>query len=153
MKKQTEIAKKVMAIQYLWKRLVFAAQMASGLDKETVVNGRILGYLEMNADKDIFQKDIERETSLTKSAVSNILSMMERKGYIRRDNVSYDARLKKITLTPHGREVHDQLVREIDRCDANFVKDISSEEQEALLSTLSKICRNMKEMEEEFKHD
>lgn len=153
MKRKTEIAKKVMAIQYLWKRLVFAAQMASGLDKETVVNGRILGFLEANAEKEIFQKDIEHETSLTKSAVSNILSMMERKGYILREAVAYDARLKKISLTEHGREVHATLVREIDRVDGNFIKGIEPEEQKALLETLSKICRNMKEMEEEFKHD
>ena len=32
----------------------------------------------------VFQRDIEREFSITRSTVTNILQLMERKGYIQR---------------------------------------------------------------------
>lgn len=42
----------------------------------------------------IFQKDLETEFCIGRSTVTNILNLMEKKGFVRRESVSYDARLK-----------------------------------------------------------
>ena len=66
-----------------------------GVDELTAMHGWILGYLCRNEHKDIFQKDIEAEFKICRSTVTNILKLMEKKGYIKRESVPYDARLKK----------------------------------------------------------
>ena len=72
---------------------------AQSEDEVTRKNGWIIGYLADNRDKDIFQKDIENKFSIRRSTVSGILQLMEKKGYVKREGVAYDARLKKLTLT------------------------------------------------------
>ena len=56
-------------------------------------------HLYRHREEQVFQRDIEREFSITRSTVTNILQLMERKGYIERRSVPQDARLKKLVLT------------------------------------------------------
>ena len=76
-------------------RNLMAAARERGVDELTAMHGWILGYLCRNEHKDIFQKDIEAEFKICRSTVTNILKLMEKKGYIKRESVPYDARLKK----------------------------------------------------------
>ena len=57
-------------------------------------NGYIISYLCENKDKNIFQRDIEREFDLSRSTVSTILKQLESEGLIERKSVIIDARLK-----------------------------------------------------------
>lgn len=61
-------------------------------------NGYIISYLCENEDKNIFQRDIEREFDLSRSTVSTILKELEKEGLIERKSVIIDARLKKSYL-------------------------------------------------------
>ena len=47
-------------------------------------NGYIISYLCENEDKNIFQRDIEREFDLSRSTVSTILKELEKDGLINR---------------------------------------------------------------------
>ena len=55
---------------------------ANGVEAVTPMHGWIMEYLYRNSDTPVFQRDIEREFSITRSTVTNILQLMERKGYI-----------------------------------------------------------------------
>lgn len=57
-------------------------------------------------DRNIFQKDIEQEFSISRATVSNLVQLVEKKGYISREAISEDARLKKLVLTNKGIEAH-----------------------------------------------
>lgn len=153
MKKQTEISKLMHHITHRWHRLVWAEQMKSGIDQNTICNGRILDYVERNEGKNIFQKDIERDTGLTKSAISNILSDMEKRGYVKRLSVEGDARLKKIVITELGREINHTMRKTFDNVDSKSLRGLEADEQDELIRLLTKINNNMKAMEEEIKHD
>ena len=59
-------------------------------------NGYIISYLCENEDKNIFQRDIEREFDLSRSTVSTILKELEKEGLIERKSVIIDVRLKKV---------------------------------------------------------
>ena len=72
---------------------------ANGVEQTTPMHGWIIEYLYRHRDEPVFQRDIEREFSITRSTVTNILQLMERKGYIRRQSVPQDARLKQLVLT------------------------------------------------------
>ena len=71
----------------------------NGVEAVTPMHGWIMEYLYRNSDTPVFQRDIEREFSITRSTVTNILQLMERKGYIARQSVAQDARLKQLVLT------------------------------------------------------
>ena len=66
----------------------------NGVEAVTPMHGWIMEYLYRHAETPVFQRDIEREFSITRSTVTNILQLMERKGYIARQSVAQDARLK-----------------------------------------------------------
>ena len=48
---------------------------------------------------DVYQKDIEEEFRIRKSTVTGILKLLEKNGFIRRESVPQDARLKRIVPT------------------------------------------------------
>ena len=111
-------------------RNLMAAARERGVDELTAMHGWILGYLCRNEHKDIFQKDIEAEFKICRSTVTNILKLMEKKGYIKRESVPYDARLKKLVLTDTGRELHEKTKDMIDMLEEQTVAGISKEDLE-----------------------
>ena len=67
----------------------------AGFDEVTVMHGHILGYLSRHKDVDVYQKDIGEEFGIGKSSVTNILQLMERKGYLVCRTDDNDGRCKK----------------------------------------------------------
>ena len=78
----------------------------TGLEPITGTQAFIIDYL-YTAEKrgvDIFQRDIERQFGIGRSATSGMLQLMEKNGMIRRTSVPQDARLR-VASTPPRREV------------------------------------------------
>ena len=119
----------------------YAAQ--NGVDELTIMHGWIIGYLYDNRDKEIFQKDIEAKFSIARSTVTGILKLMEKKGYIIRESVPYDARLKKLTLTELGVEMNRRARHSIDTMDAEITSCFSKEEQEEFLRLAKKLKKSL----------
>ena len=74
-------------------------------DDITNINSWIIRYIDKNSNKNIYQKDLEKEFSITRSTASKVVNLMEKKGYIKRESVEGDARLKKLTLTDKAKDV------------------------------------------------
>ena len=79
------------------------------LDFLTSGNGRIIGYLCEKKNEDVFQKDLEVQFGITRSTASKVVNLMVEKGYIVRERVPGDARLKKLVLTPKAEVVAEFL--------------------------------------------
>ena len=77
---------------------------AEGLDEVTLMHGWVMRYLYENRDRVICQKDIEHTFDIRRSTVTNIIQLMEKKGYVERRSVPGDARLKCVSLTAKGEE-------------------------------------------------
>lgn len=114
-----------------------------GLDEVTITNGRFLGYLYYRKDQDVFQKDLENEFHINRSSVATILKLMEKKGYIERTSIKNDARLKKVTITKLGEEMHLKAVQCIEKMEETIEATLSYEEQEQLLSLFEKINKGL----------
>ena len=112
-------------------------------DELTGKNGWIIGYIAENKDKEIFQKDIENYFVIRRSTVSGILKLMEKKGYIIREGVSYDARLKKLTLTEKAWDYVSKTMEKVDEHEEKLRSGLSDEELDAFLRTLDKIKHNL----------
>ena len=99
----------------------------------------ILSYLFWHRDEPVYQRDIEREFSITRSTVTNILQLMERKGYIERRSVPQDARLKQLVLTEEGICFHEKTMLCFHQTDDYVAGLLTAEENTELLRLLNKL--------------
>ncbi len=99
----------------------------------------ILTYLARNSHRDIFQKDIEEEFDIRRSSVSSILTHLEEKGYVSRQSVDYDARLKKLIITKTGLAAVSKMHSVIVDFEKSVEKVLSPEEIDTLFAILDKL--------------
>ena len=111
----------------------------NGVEQATPMHGWIIEYLYRHRDAAVFQRDIEREFSITRSTVTNILQLMERKGYITRQSVEQDARLKQLVLTEKGRQFHENTMLALHQTDEYVAGLLTEEENTELLRLLNKL--------------
>ena len=104
----------------------------------------ILSYLFWHRDEPVYQRDIEREFSITRSTVTNILQLMERKGYIARRSGEQDARLKQLVLTEKGRQFHENTMLALHQTDEYVAGLLTEEENTELLRLLNKLYLGLK---------
>lgn len=63
--------------------------------------GLILIYLCEN-DEEVYQKDIEKYFNIRRSTATGLLNSLEKNGYITKEPVENDKRMKKIKATEHA---------------------------------------------------
>ncbi|MGN0369728.1 MAG: MarR family winged helix-turn-helix transcriptional regulator [Butyrivibrio sp.] len=144
MNKEDSICFAFKKINNLIMRNIKASLALAGFDEVTVMHGWIMGYLYEHHNRKIYQKDIENTFSIAKSTVTNVLKLMEQKGYLTRVTDKEDARLKQISLTPKGIEVHKETIKVIDRLHEVYEQGITEEERECFYRIVDKIKTNIK---------
>ena len=102
----------------------------NGVEDVTAMHGWILAYLYNCRDREVFQRDIERAFSITRSTVTNILQLMEKKGYIRRMSVPQD---------DAGALAHQQIMLSLRQTDQYISGLLTEEENAELLRLLNKL--------------
>ena len=115
------------------------------VEQATPMHGWIIGYLYRHRDTPVFQRDIEKAFSISRSSVTVTLQLMEKNGLIRRESVAQDARLKRIVLTQKARDLHRQIEADILAFESNLARGISEEEQEVFLRVAKKMQENLRE--------
>lgn len=108
----------------------------------TGAEGRVLNYL-LAQDSAQFQKDVEEEFDLRSSTASEMLKSMERKGFIERQPIAEDARMKKIVITPLGLSFQKQVQTDLSSMDARITKGISEEELENFFRVAQIMLENL----------
>lgn len=126
-----------------FKRRFLKEGMEAGIDEVTIMHGWIMGYLEHNTHRDIYQKTIEADFSMGKSTVTSVLKLMEQKGYIKREAVEGDARLKKIVLTEEGKQMSGLCRNTLHQIDTNMLVGIPVEEIDIFFSVADRITKNL----------
>ena len=116
----------------------------NGVEQATPMHGWIIEYLYRHRDAAVFQRDIEREFSITRSTVTNILQLMERKGYIERRSVPQEAQLKQLVLTEEGIRFHENTIRSFHQTDDYVAGLLTEEENTELLRLLNKLYLGLK---------
>ncbi len=113
------------------------------IEKITGTHGWALGFFFQNRHRDVFQKDFEQEFNIRRSTASNILALIEKNGLIKREPVPYDARLKKITLTPKALDVQCVVDKAFEKLEDTIKEDITQEELEVFFRVIDKINSNL----------
>jgi len=137
------IGSELWSLHNLIRRYFDFATHRSEIESITGNNGRIIHYLAENADKDIYQKNLERQFSITRSTTSKVLRLMEQKGLITRQAVEHDARLKKITLTDKAWEMRKIMSGDKDKMEQTLTRGFSGEEIKTLYSYIQRMKDNI----------
>lgn len=95
------------------------------------------------ATQDLFQKDLEATLDVRRSTISSVLGLLEKKGYVRRESVCSDARLKKLTLTPSGEAIYLELKACLTAAEAEDFQLFSDEEKATLFQLLERLSASI----------
>lgn len=95
--------------------------------------------------KRFIKKDVEAQFSIGRSTTTNILQCMEKKGYIQREAVERDARLKQLVITEKGAACHRAIHETIEAMDAETMKGISEEDLDTFFRVAEQIKKNVEE--------
>ena len=133
----------------LIRRHMDANALKSYIDEITGTHGWALKYFYQNRDRDIFQRDFEKEFDIRRSTASNILALMEKNGLIERKAVESDARLKKIILTKKALELHHKVDDAFSKMEEGIAQGITEEEKDTLFKIIEKINSNIERMNSE----
>ena len=112
-------------------------------DEVTGTNLRIIRFLKANEQRDIYQKDVEKEFGITRSTASRVLVLREEKGLVKRLSVNHDARLKKLILTEKSARMGEAMRQVGEKTDARLLDGFTEEEKNQLYSFLDRMIDNM----------
>ena len=102
-----------------------------------------IGFLYRNSDREMYQKDLETEFAISRATASNMISVMERKGLIKREPVEHDARLKKLVLTEQAMQMHRQVEQDIREMERLLTKGLSEDDKKQLHQYLDIMIQNL----------
>ena len=118
--------------------------MDDGMPPETTgMQGWIIGFLHRNEDRDMFQRDVEAEFNIRRSTATGILQLMEKNGFLLREPVAYDARLKKLVLTERSRRLVQEMCQTGMTIDTRLLRGFSPDEVQTLYGFLDRMLRNL----------
>lgn len=143
-KDSRKIGFQIKSINNLIRRNLDVRFAEAGLDEICGMQGPMLGYIyDHSREQDIFQRDLEREFNIRRSTATVMLQNLEQKGYIVREAVEQDARLKRIVLTEKAVEVNLAVRKQIDAFNEELEAGITEEERTELFRILDKIIQNL----------
>ena len=119
----------------------------------TGMQGWTLGFLRKNAARDIYQKDIEAEFSISRATASNMLACMERKGLIKRIAVEHDARLKKIVLTEKADRIVERADTDMREMEQKLIEGMSERDVAEFHRLLDLVMKNISVGKEDIPQD
>lgn len=112
----------------------------------TVMQKHILNFILLETlHKEVYQKDIEEEFQIRKSTVTGILKLMEKNGFIYRESVKKDARLKRILPTKKSEALRPSILLHISESESQLTQGITVEELAVCKQVLQKMLQNLSE--------
>ena len=130
-------------VNILLKRRMEKSSIKKVLDNATGTHGYVIGYLKSREGEDVFQKDVEKRFSIRRSTATAILQLMEKNGLITRESVDYDARLKRIVLTPKANQFTRLFEQEMIETEKVLKNGLSQEEIDLLIELLGRVQENL----------
>jgi len=143
MKLPKAISFEIKVLANLIKRKMDDGTSEDGEDGLTGMQGWIIGYVKSNADRAVFQRDIEKDFNIRRASVTGVLQLMERNGLIIRVPVEHDARLKKITLTSKANMMYERSVQRWREFESSLRSGLSEEEISLFFEIAAKLKKNL----------
>lgn len=143
---EESVVAELKSLNNLIKRLIIANcsnhEMLSSLSAQQM---HIIIFIK-HAQKDnldVFQRDIENSFNIRPSTATGIIRLLEKKGYIIKQSVPNDARLKKLVLTEKSDNIFHNFAPFIKDIEKVVLKDITDEELKQFISVINKMKDNL----------
>ena len=105
---------------------------------------RVLHYIRVHyRDGPVFQRDLESTFGLSRSTATGILQHLEREGYISREGVQQDGRLKSLVPTEKGTRLDDQIHACLQQTEQEMIAGISPGQIQMFIEIVSKMSSNL----------
>lgn len=104
--------------------------------------GLILIYLCEN-DEEVYQKDIEKYFNIRRSTTTGLLNSLEKNGYITKEPVENDKRMKKIKATEHAYSTVEKIDNHVIQLEKIMLDGIDEKEVKQFRNTISKMTLNL----------
>lgn len=135
--------KEVRSLSNLIMRFISAKLNKNYVETATGSNAWILQYIKHREGQDVYQRDLEKEFCITRSTASKVVILMEKKGFIRREGVDGDARLKKLTLTEKGEMIIGLMAEDRETVEKTLAKGFTPEEIAQFCSYIDRMKQNI----------
>lgn len=104
----------------------------------------VLHYiLFQSLQRDIYQKDVEKEFQIRRSTATGTLQILEKNGFITREPEKKDARLKKLMPTEKAKAVRQHILDNIRYVEELLAKDIPEEKLTVCREVLMQMSENL----------
>ena len=104
--------------------------------------GLIIIYLCEN-DEEVYQKDIEKYFTIRRSTATGLLNSLEKNGYITKEPVENDKRMKKIKATEHAYSTVEKIDNHVIQLEKIMLDGIDEKEVKQFRNTISKMTLNL----------
>ena len=121
-------------------------QMCARTEEDSLTNmqRRVLHYiLFQSLQRDIYQKDVEKEFQIRRSTASGILNLLEKNGFVKRQSVERDARLKKLVPTGKAKDHREQILGNIRYVEGRLTNGIPKEDIAVCIRVLEQMSENL----------
>lgn len=109
----------------------------------TFMQGWIIQYLYEHPEEEVFQKDLEAFFHIARSTATGILQLMEKRGFLHREPVAHDARLKRLILSEKGRQQELTILQSLQELEIAFQKDIPPEKLAIFFEVIQQMKNNI----------
>lgn len=104
----------------------------------------VLHYiLFQSMQRDIYQKDVEKEFQIRRSTATGTLQILEKNGFITREPVEQDARLKKLVPTEKAKGVRQHIMDNIHYIEELLARGIPEEKLAVCREVLEQMSANL----------
>ena len=133
----------IKTLENLITRKILMTAKDAGYPALTTVQIRIMRYLFLNKDKEIYQKDIEKNFVVRRSTASGIIDTMEKNGMLKRVNTDLDLRSKRIVITEQYAGKMELLEGLINKFQDELLDGVTDSELNTFFSVIDKMKENL----------
>lgn len=99
--------------------------------------------LSINEEEKVLCHVFSAKMGLSASRGSRVIDRLTKKGFVKGEAVPDDRRILKISMTTKGARLKNLIRARMDECENNILDGLSSEQREAVHSTLEVLCEMM----------
>ncbi len=145
MSQQVGITKKMCMLSNAIRKHLSRSPIRQEVEEVTGANGWIIAYLCDNEEREVYQRDLEREFGINRSTTSKMLARMEASGLVRRVRVFADDRLKRIVLTEKSKQLAEKIRADNLLTEQKLLQGFTAEEIRQFEDYMQRMLKNISE--------
>ncbi len=134
------IGYEVHALDKMLKRIICSRTQKKG---PPAMQNWIISFLYDHPTENIFQRDIEARFHIPRSTATGILQGMQKDGFLTREAVPNDARLKRLVLTEKAIAHKLRFMNNMNRIEQMLKKDIPADKLDTFFEVIRLIEQNI----------